>query len=185
MGSLEIEIQPPQLKHKTMFLRLTSQQFQHPNNNTMRKRRCSESFGENKFLNKKVRFDEYKNDCYNTLFFIELPNFLKIINEAIILDCRLWKEFSRKKIRNSLHLQCHDKITKNRLISNKLSVKDLLSCEDAKRKIDATKNETLIVLYDDCTNDETELLNENPLKIVLENIRKTLKNVNCKILRGK
>jgi hypothetical protein len=122
--------------------------------------------------------------------FIDLLGFINLITKAIILDCRLLRDFENKKIENSIHISCRDKITKKRLLTNKLSVKDLISCEKVKSKLETNENSSstetvLIVLYDEETNDENDLYsNQNPLKLVLDNIRNTLKNVNCKILKG-
>ena len=119
--------------------------------------------------------------------FIDISSFLKSISEAIVLDCRLLKEYENRKIKNSIHVTCRDKITKKRLQTNKLSVKDLISSQEIKRKLEncCNNNEILVVLYDNETNDENDLFsNQNPLQLVLDNARKTLRNVNCKILKG-
>ena len=123
------------------------------------------------------------------------------MTKAIILDCRLLKEFETKRITNSIHIACHDKITKKRLLSNRLSVRDLISCEEIREKLESTNGKCdenkiscykmcdddeaiLIVFYDESTNDEFDL-NQSPLQIVFDNARSTLANVNCKILKGK
>ena len=119
--------------------------------------------------------------------FIDISSFLKSISEAIVLDCRLLKEYENRKIKNSIHVTCRDKITKKRLQTNKLSVKDLISSQEIKRKLEncCNNNEILVVLYDNETNDENDLFsNQNPLQLVLDNARKTLRNVTCKILKG-
>ena len=122
--------------------------------------------------------------------FIDILSFINIITKAIILDCRLLKDFERKKIENSIHISCRDKITKKRLLTNKLSVKDLISCVKIKRKLESNNEDSsseivLIVLYDEETSDENDLCSsQNPLKLVLDNARNTLRNVNCKILKG-
>ena len=127
--------------------------------------------------------------------FIEVSSFLKVITEAVIIDCRLFRDYLNKRIQNSVHINCLDSITRKRLLTNKLSVKDLISCDMAKKKIEnlinnkngdgeSAVNELLIVLYDGSTNNENELINQNPLKLVLDNIKNTLNNVNCKILKG-
>ena len=97
------------------------------------------------------------------------------------------KEYENRKIKNSIHVTCRDKITKKRLQTNKLSVKDLISSQEIKRKLEncCNNNEILVVLYDNETNDENDLFsNQNPLQLVLDNARKTLRNVTCKILKG-
>jgi hypothetical protein len=134
--------------------------------------------------------------------FIDIAGFLNFITKSIILDCRLLKEFDVKHIKNSVHINCRDKITKKRLSTKKLSVKDIIGCEETKKKIDCglsttttttnlsdvnvPDNDYLVVIYDDSTSDDNDLyLDQNPLQIVLENIKHTFKNNNCKILKGK
>jgi hypothetical protein len=118
--------------------------------------------------------------------FIDISSFMNSISDAIVLDCRLLREYEKKKIKNSIHITCRDKITKKRLETNKLSVKDLISSQEIKKKLEnCCNNEILLVLYDDETNDENDLFsNQNPLQLVLDNIKSTLRNVKCKILKG-
>ena len=54
----------------------------------------------------------------------------------IILDCRTYADFNAKAISNSVHLNCRDKIIKKRLQACKLTVKDLISSEEVKKKFD-------------------------------------------------
>ena len=128
----------------------------------------------------------------NNSNFIEIKHFLNVFAYAIILDCRLSNEFDTYAIQRSMHIACRDNITKKRLTTaNKLSVKDLICCEVTKKRLaeqekEFPENELLIVLYDNSTNDENDLrLNKNPLQIVLDNIKRTMRKVNCKILEGK
>ena len=124
--------------------------------------------------------------------FIDCNGLINFIDKSIILDCRLLKEYENKNIINSVHINCRDKITKKRLSTKKLSVKDIIGCEETKKKIvDSSKdvieldNEIMIVVYDDQTSDDNDLfLDQNPLQIVLDNIKNTIKNMCCKILKG-
>lgn len=123
--------------------------------------------------------------------FIDCNGLISFIDKSIILDCRLLKEYENKNIKNSVHINCRDKITKKRLSTKKLSVKDIIGCEETKKKIDSSKdviefdNEIMIVVYDDQTSDDNDLfLDQNPLQIVLDNIKNTIKNMCCKILKG-
>jgi hypothetical protein len=118
--------------------------------------------------------------------FIDISSFKNSMSDAIVLDCRLLREYEKKKIKNSIHITCRDKITKKRLETNKLSVKDLICSQEIKKKLEnCCNNEILLVLYDEETNDENDLFsNQNPLQLVLNNIKNTLRNVKCKILKG-
>ena len=127
--------------------------------------------------------------CVNSNFIDQLQ-FASCINDVVVLDCRLYHEFENNSIKNSYHIACRDRITKKRLsTSNKLSVKDLIPSDEIKKLLEKEPEipeiKILIVVYDESTKDENDLcLNQNPLKIVLENIKNTLNNVNCKILEG-
>jgi len=121
---------------------------------------------------------------------------------VILLDCRTYNEFNLKHIKDSVHLNCRDKLTKKRLQTRKLTVKDLISCEEVKSKFDSNdltklacqvkKEENviadtnnIIVIYDDKTSDLNDLQSEaNPLKIVQDNIKQCGFKNNCKILKG-
>lgn len=137
----------------------------------------------------------------------------------ILLDCRTYNDFNLKHIKDSVHLNCRDKLTRKRLQTRKLTVKDLISSEEIKNKLDqetdASKNPTvgslvtaaksqadftnslmqstdtqnpdnnMIVLYDDTTSELSDLQSDqNPLKIVQENIKQSGYNKDCKILKG-
>jgi hypothetical protein len=70
----------------------------------------------------------------------ELKNrFLEISSKflVILLDCRTYTDFSSKHIKDSVHLNCRDKLTRKRLQSRKLTVKDLISCEEVKSKFES------------------------------------------------
>lgn len=137
------------------------------------------------------------NNCRSTAkssLFIEpseLKNqFIKSLIPVIFLDCRTAKDFNQKHIKNSVHLNCRDKIIKKRLENKKMSFVDLINCQETKQKIDSIKNYTgpksiceLFVLYDDKTSDPDEL-KDNPLKIVQENIKQCGYENDCKILKG-
>lgn len=129
--------------------------------------------------------------------FIEITDFKNLLGTLtllIILDCRLFKDFQVEHIKNSQHINCRDKITKKRLASKKLTVNDLISCEETKRLIlqhqEAMERlnynkQVEFVIYDEDSRDMSDLQVEwNPLQIVLENINSSLKTKNAKILRG-
>ena len=171
---------------------------------------------------------ELKNKLFN------FPKFL-----IIFLDCRTYTDFNLKHIKDSVHLNCRDKLTRKRLQSRKLTVKDLISSEEIKNKFEeedvkdeklltpnkyppagfsgsaigslmnaamATADYTtkfinklssaeacqanneannMIVIYDDTTSDLKDLQSEqNPLKIVQENIKQSGYKKECKILKG-
>lgn len=131
----------------------------------------------------------------------------------ILLDCRTYNDFNLKHIKDSVHLNCRDKLTKKRLQTRKLTVKDLISSEEIKNKfdeyvpkstaenhVDCAKSQAsslirtseeenppnnMIVLYDDTTSDLNDLQSDqNPLKIVQENIKQSGYKRDCKILKG-
>ena len=137
----------------------------------------------------------------------------------ILLDCRTYNDFNLKHIKDSVHLNCRDKLTRKRLQTRKLTVKDLISSEEIKNKLDqetdsppnsvvgslvtAAKTQAdfatsllqpadndkpdnnMIVLYDDTTSELSDLQSDqNPLKIVQENIKQSGYNKDCKILKG-
>jgi len=133
---------------------------------------------------------------------------------VILLDCRTYTDFNSKHIKDSVHLNCRDKLTKKRLQSRKLTVKDLISCEEVKSKLETDepkskcdlskseisddddeynksyvknekKIEEVIVLIDETTSDLNDLQSDsNPLKIVHENIKQSGYKKECKILKG-
>lgn len=141
----------------------------------------------------------------------------------ILLDCRTANDFNHKHIKDSVHLNCRDRLTRKRLQSRKLTVKDLISSEEIKNKfevpvdiceqdnvnsffeeaVSSTKNSNqttqsfedeikalkndnnMIVLYDDTTSDLSDLQSDqNPLKIVQENIKQSGYKKDCRILKG-
>ncbi len=137
----------------------------------------------------------------------------------ILLDCRTYSDFNLKHIKDSVHLNCRDKLTKKRLQTRKLTVKDLISSQEIKNKFDEddetlkpgsesltdsgrSKSEqtnsliqsaseasrtanNMIVLYDDTTCDLSDLQSDqNPLKIVQDNIKQSGYKRDCKILKG-
>lgn len=63
-------------------------------------------------------------------------------NVIILLDCRTWSEFSTTHIKDSVHLNCRDKITRKRLQTRKVTVKDLISCEEIKSKLESNEAKT-------------------------------------------
>lgn len=129
----------------------------------------------------------------------------------ILLDCRTYNDFNLKHIKDSVHLNCRDKLTRKRLQSRKLTVKDLISSEEIKNKFEAAPvsgeqavqnvaeytdnfiqsiktdktDNNMIVLYDDTTSDLSDLQSDqNPLKIVQENIKQSGYRKDCRILKG-
>ena len=66
---------------------------------------------------------------------LELPKFI-----VILLDCRTYTDFNLKHIKDSVHLNCRDKLIKKRLQTRKLTVKDLISNEDVKNKLDSNED---------------------------------------------
>lgn len=140
----------------------------------------------------------YQHQPSNSEPFIEInefKNLLSTLTFLIILDCRLFKDFQIEHIKNSQHINCRDKITKKRLASKKLTVKDLISCEETKRlilqqqeaieRLNTNNKQVEFVIYDEDTSNMSDLQFEwNPLQIVLDNINSSLKTKNAKILRG-
>ncbi len=121
----------------------------------------------------------------------------------VLLDCRSFSDFNSKRIKDSVHLNCRDKINKKRLLTQKITVKDLISSESIKSRFDMNNNaeaksscvstktsepkkdESLIIIYDETTSDLNDLQREsNPLKIVSDNIKHAGFNNDCKILKG-
>lgn len=129
---------------------------------------------------------------------------------VIVLDCRTFTDFNMQHIKESVHLNCRDKLIRRRLASRKLQVKDLIACESTKSKIvdnsppmaksnahpsscslanlnlDENENaQNMIVLYDNTTADVKDLeVEQNPLRIVQENIKQSGYKKQCKILKG-
>ena len=124
----------------------------------------------------------------------------------ILLDCRSFSDFNSKRIQNSIHVNCRDKLSKKRLLTRKITFKDILNADNKKNKFDLNNNssspteacvdtvlsslynnnENLIIIYDDTTSEADELQSDsNPLKIVSDNIKQTSLNKECKILKGK
>ena len=66
---------------------------------------------------------------------IELPKFI-----VILLDCRTYSDFNLKHIKDSVHLNCRDKLIKKRLQTRKLTVKDLISNEEVKSKLESNED---------------------------------------------
>jgi hypothetical protein len=204
MSTSIIEMQDiPNFSKSSLFLRFnTFPQISSHTTNLKKKRSASYcDFSNEQVTAKKQCFDIEKfNDQQSVIAnsdidFIEISKFIESMSEAVIIDCRLLKDYFKKHIKNSLHINCLDNITRKRLLSNRLSVKDLLSCDKVKKRLEdminrkeneeAIENELLIVIYDGSTNNQSELINQNnPLKLVLDNIKITLKNINCKILKG-
>lgn len=61
----------------------------------------------------------------------------------ILLDCRPYTEFNTKHIKDSVHLNCRDKLIKKRLQMQKITVKDLISCELTKSKLEKAASASL------------------------------------------
>ena len=59
---------------------------------------------------------------------------------VILLDCRTYTDFNSKAIQYSVHLNCRDKLIKKRLQTCKLSIKDLISNEEIKKKLDSNED---------------------------------------------
>lgn len=68
--------------------------------------------------------------------FLDYPN--KVL--VILLDCRTYTDFNLKHIKDSVHLNCRDKIIRKRLQTRKLTVKDLISNEEIKNKLDSNED---------------------------------------------
>ena len=58
----------------------------------------------------------------------------------ILLDCRSYNDYNSKRIKDSIHLNCRDKLSKKRLLTRKITVKDLISSESIKSKFDSINN---------------------------------------------
>ena len=131
---------------------------------------------------------------YGSSYFIDVNDIKQTIEDSflIFLDCRTIADFNSKHIKDSVHLNVRDKITKKRLQSQKITIKDLISCERIKNKLgltyqNANKNvvRSCIVLYDETTSDLKDLLTDsNPLRIVKDNIEQSGYQQECKILKG-
>jgi hypothetical protein len=139
----------------------------------------------------------------------------------ILLDCRTLTDFNSKHIKESVNLDCRNRLIRKRLESRRLNVKDLINKDDINKKFEqkmspqtcqyhnnkmindneptqigkqtylaerqmSNENESsndVIIIYDDTTCDENDLqIEQNPLRIVQENIKKSEKE--CKILKG-
>ena len=205
MSTSVLEMQNvPHFNKSSLFLRFNSFPMSSHASNIPKKRSASyldfkEEINPKKLCLDIEKFNEKEQQSVidaDDVDFIEISKFIELMNDAVIIDCRLFKDFLCKRIQNSVHINCLDSITRKRLLSNKLSVKDLLSCDKVKKRLEniintkneeanLIENELLIVIYDESTNNQSELINHNnPLKLVLDNIKNTLKNTDCKILKG-
>jgi hypothetical protein len=52
----------------------------------------------------------------------------------IILDCRVLNDYNSKRIKNSIHINCQDKISKKRISSGKIKILDLVYSEICKKQ---------------------------------------------------
>lgn len=68
---------------------------------------------------------------------------------VILLDCRPYTEFNNKHIKDSVHLNCRDKLIKKRLQMQKITIRDLISCELTKSKLDSA-------LLSSCSSSSTD-----------------------------
>lgn len=137
---------------------------------------------------------QLSNDITNDPFIDtnEFTHLLTTIAFIIILDCRLLKDFQLEHIQNSKHINCRDKITKKRLVSKKLSIKDLINCEETRRILSSncddvkTSCENIkVILYDENSSDLNDLQLEcNPLQILLDNVKTLLNITDAKVLKG-
>jgi dual specificity MAP kinase phosphatase len=67
---------------------------------------------------------------------MELKNkFLHHFSNITFLDCRTATDFQQKHIQNSVHVNCRDKLTRKRLLTRRTTVKDLISCKDARSSL--------------------------------------------------
>lgn len=101
----------------------------------------------NETLSSFVQKANSSNDSLNNLAsqFIDPFDLKKKLFEIqskiiIFLDCRSFNDFNLKRIKDSVHLNCRDRLTKKRLQTLKLSVKDLISCEQIKNKFEIDSN---------------------------------------------
>jgi len=101
----------------------------------------------NETLSSFVQKANCSNDSLNSLAsqFIDPFDLKKKLFEIqskiiIFLDCRSFNDFNLKRIKDSVHLNCRDRLTKKRLQTLKLSVKDLISCEQIKNKFEIDTN---------------------------------------------
>lgn len=89
--------------------------------------------------------------------------FLKLANQItqnmfiILLDCRSYNDFNSKRIKDSVHLNCRDKLSKKRLLTRKITVRDLISSENIKNKFDLNNNSN----NSSCDIDEQQQENVN------------------------
>ncbi|CAF0837725.1 unnamed protein product [Brachionus calyciflorus] len=155
------------------------------------------------YNNYNKKCDDFNSESNNTSKqcnndFIDAREVKKCILDTpvIFLDCRTAKDFNSVHIKNSIHLNCRDKLIKKRLEAKKMSVVDLINCQETKKKLLESVNvkeaqnylnskslSEMIVIYDDKTSDLDEL-KDNPLKIVQENIKQFGVKSECKILKG-
>ena len=182
--SVDVQLSPEIARLNGLSLNINFQDYF----NEKRQRIQKETLNQNENINK--FYQQSLNKISSN--FIDITSFLNAFQNSIKIDCRLNSEFDCSSIRDSVHITCRDNITKRRLMTvNKLGVKDLISCPEIKKRlaeqdVEMPKNKLLIILYDNETKDENDLmLNKNPLQIVLDNIKRTLRNVECKILEGK
>lgn len=98
-------------------------------------------------LNEATNFSSSKS-CQISNQFIDpcelKKTLLAYMNQIILLDCRTITDFNSKHIKDSVHLNCRDKLIKKRLQARKLTVKDLISCQEIKNKFDQATSETSV-----------------------------------------
>lgn len=71
--------------------------------------------------------------------FIDASDLVKKLCEMskkiILLDCRTYNDYNQGTIQDAVHINCRDKLIKKRLQNQKITVRDLISCELTKNKL--------------------------------------------------
>ena len=96
---------------------------------------------------------------------LELPKFI-----VILLDCRTYTDFNVKHIKDSVHLNCRDKLIKKRLQTRKLTVKDLISNEEVKNKLESNE---------DCLLNNVRAVASAGLASLVTNSAKIMNRLSC------
>lgn len=89
----------------------------------------------------------------------------------VIIDCRPFMEYNKSHIREAVHINCSDKISRRRLQQGKITVLDLISCREGKDSFKGIFSKDIVV-YDENTTDPSRLTSSQPLHVVLESLRR-------------
>ena len=119
-----------------------------------------------------------------TILPAELADRLRATALLILLDCRSFVAYNLSHISGALNVSCVDRFSKRRLTCGKASVGDMVTGRsDAKETFRELAPSANVVLYDDSTEDPTDLPPGSSLSLVFTSLQREGKN--AYVLRGK